>query len=417
MKISSPKLSIAFSQIGHSMSHIFMLLYPTCVLALEKEFHRSYGELLVLMTLGNVLFGIAALPAGWLGDRWSTLGMMIIFFLGLGASSILTGLMTSTGGLVVGLALIGLFASIYHPVGMSWLVKNSENKGRALGINGVFGSLGVASAALIAGILTDTVSWRAAFIAPGVVALIVGIALFFCAKRGLVVASSGDVKPFVKPPAADVKRVFIVLSFTMLLNGIIYQSVSSALPKILAEGAPDLTGGTTSGAGLLVSMVYLCAMISSFIGGHLSDRFPVKNLYIITTALQVPLYALAASLMHLPLFFAVTMATVFSTIAVPTENVLLTRYTPERWRATAFGAKFVLALGLGALGVPLVAHIRDHTGSFYAFYMLLATLAALIAIIALWMPRDRATRRAEVGIASKTMPESSQFIHEPRGTS
>jgi MFS transporter, FSR family, fosmidomycin resistance protein len=404
MKISSPTLSITFSQIGHSMSHIFMLLYPTCVLALEKEFHRSYGELLVLMTLGNVLFGVAALPAGWLGDRWSTLGMMIIFFLGLGASAIFTGFMTTTGGLVLGLALIGLFASIYHPVGMAWLVKNSANKGRALGINGVFGSLGVATAALIAGILTDTISWRAAFIAPGVLALIVGLALIYCTKRGLVVASSGDVKPFIKPPAADMKRVFIVLSFTMLLNGIIYQSVSSALPKILAEGAPNLTGGTASGAGILVSIVYFCAMIASLLGGYLSDRFPVKNLYIVTTALQVPLYALAASLMHLPLLFVITMAAVFSTIAVPTENVLLTRYTPERWRATAFGAKFVLALGLGALGVPLVAYLRDHTGGFYAFYMLLAALALLIAVIALWMPSDRAKRSVDMGLAAKAMP-------------
>ena len=269
MKNSSAKLSIAFSQIGHSMSHIFMLLYPTCVLALEKEFHKSYGELLVLMTLGNVLFGVAALPAGWLGDRWSTLGMMIIFFLGLGASAIFTGFMSTTGGLVLGLALIGLFASIYHPVGMAWLVKNSENKGRALGINGVFGSLGVASAALIAGILTDTISWRAAFIVPGVLALVVGVALIYCVKRGLVATSFADVKPFVKPPASDMKRVFIVLSFTMLLNGIIYQSVSSALPKILAEGAPNLSGGTAAGAGVLVSIVYLCAMIASLLGGYL----------------------------------------------------------------------------------------------------------------------------------------------------
>jgi MFS transporter, FSR family, fosmidomycin resistance protein len=404
MKNSSATLSIAFSQIGHSMSHIFMLLYPTVVLALEKEFHQSYGELLVLMTLGNILFGVAALPAGWLGDRWSTLGMMIIFFLGLGASAIFTGFMSSTGGLVLGLAFIGLFASIYHPVGMAWLVKNSENKGRALGINGVFGSLGVASAALIAGILTDTISWRAAFIVPGVLALIVGIALIYCTQRGLVVTSSGDAKPFVKPPAADMKRVFIVLSFTMLLNGIIYQSVSSALPKILAEGAPNLTGGTASGAGILVSIVYFSAMVASLLGGYLSDRFSVKNLYIVTTVVQVPLYALAATLMHLPLLFVITMAAVFSTIAVPTENVLLTRYTPERWRATAFGAKFVLALGLGALGVPLVAYIRDNTGGFYAFYMLLAVIALLIALIALWMPSERSKQRFDPSLAAKAMP-------------
>lgn len=404
MKNSSATLSIAFSQIGHSMSHIFMLLYPTVVLALEKEFNQSYGELLVLMTLGNVLFGVAALPAGWLGDRWSTLGMMIIFFLGLGASSVFTGFMSTTGGLVLGLACIGLFASIYHPVGMAWLVKNSENKGRALGINGVFGSLGVATAALIAGILTDTISWRAAFIVPGIVALIVGVALIYCARRGLVSASSGDVKPFVKPPGSDMKRVFIVLSFTMLLNGIIYQSVSSALPKILAEGVPDWTGGTAAGAGVLVSIVYFSAMIASLLGGYLSDRFPVKNLYIVTTVLQVPLYALAASLMHLPLLFVITMGAVFSTIAVPTENVLLTRYTPERWRATAFGAKFVLALGLGALGVPLVAYIRDSTGGFYAFYMLLAGIALLIAIIALWMPSEKSKQRFDAALAAKAMP-------------
>lgn len=404
MKNSSATLSIAFSQIGHSMSHIFMLLYPTVVLALEKEFNQSYGELLVLMTLGNVLFGVAALPAGWLGDRWSTLSMMIIFFIGLGASSIFTGLMSTTGGLVLGLAFIGLFASIYHPVGMAWLVKNSENKGRALGINGVFGSLGVATAALIAGILTDTISWRAAFIVPGIIALIVGVALIYCVRRGLVVANFADVKPFVKPPANDMKRVFIVLSFTMLLNGIIYQSVSSALPKILAEGVPDWTGGTAAGAGVLVSIVYFSAMIASLLGGYLSDRFPVKNLYIVTTVLQVPLYALAASLMHLPLLFAITMAAVFSTIAVPTENVLLTRYTPERWRATAFGAKFVLALGLGALGVPLVAYIRDSTGGFYAFYMLLAAIALLIAIIALWMPSEKSKQRFDPALAAKAMP-------------
>ena len=330
--------------------------------------------------------------------------MMIIFFFGLGASAIFTGFMTSTSGLVLGLALIGLFASIYHPVGMAWLVKNSTNKGRALGINGVFGSLGVATAALIAGILTDTISWRAAFIVPGVIALIVGVALAYCVRRGLVVASSGDVKPFVKPSSADMKRVFIVLSFTMLLNGIIYQSVSSALPKILAEGVPNWTGGTPTGAGVLVSIVYFCAMAASLLGGYLSDRYSVKNLYIVTTALQVPLYAIAASIMHLPLLFVITLAAVFSTIAVPTENVLLTRYTPERWRATAFGAKFVLALGLGALGVPLVAYIRDHTGSFYAFYMLLAGIALLIAIIALWMPSEKSKRGFDAALAAKAMP-------------
>ena len=404
MQNSSAKLSIAFSQIGHSFSHIFMLLYPTVVLALEKEFHQSYGELLVLMTLGNVLFGVAALPAGWLGDRWSTLGMMVVYFFGLGAAAIFTGFMSTKSGLVVGLALIGLFASIYHPVGMAWLVKNAENKGKALGFNGVFGSLGVASAALIAGVLTDSISWRAAFIVPGVMALVVGIGLTYCVRRGLVVESFSDVAPQIKPPASDMKRVFIVLSFTMILNGLIYQSVSSALPKILAQGVPHWSGGSTSGAGTLVSIVYLCAMGASLIGGYLSDRYSVKHVYLVSSLLQAPLYALAANIMHAPLLLTVILATMMSTIAVPTENVLLTRYTPDSWRATAFGAKFVLALGLGAMGVPLVATIRDHTGGFYAYYMLLAVIALLIVAIAMWLPAGEKHRELEQKLVAQMMP-------------
>jgi len=47
------------------------VLYPTVVLALEPVFAMPYGELLLLAVAGNVLFGAMALPAGWLGDRWS----------------------------------------------------------------------------------------------------------------------------------------------------------------------------------------------------------------------------------------------------------------------------------------------------------------------------------------------------------
>ena len=69
MTESSARLSFWFANIGHYFTHMFMLLYPTVVLALEHQFTMSYGELLSLSLPGFVLFGVAALPAGWLGDR------------------------------------------------------------------------------------------------------------------------------------------------------------------------------------------------------------------------------------------------------------------------------------------------------------------------------------------------------------
>ena len=120
---------MVFSNVGHSFSHMFTVLYATAVLYLPKVFNLPYGELLGLSSLGLVLFGVAALPAGWLGDRWSQIGMMVIYFLGIGVGAIVVGYAEGPQGLFIGLTLIGLFASIYHPVGIAWIVAWAKKQG------------------------------------------------------------------------------------------------------------------------------------------------------------------------------------------------------------------------------------------------------------------------------------------------
>ncbi len=398
MNRTSARVALAFSNVGHSFSHIMMLLYPTVVLALESEMKMDYGELLVLMTLGNVLFGVGALPAGWLGDRWSTLGMMVVFFIGMGASAVLTGLMSTPMGLMIGLALIGLFASIYHPVGMAWLVRNAVNRGRALGFNGVFGSLGLASAALIAGVLTDLIHWRAAFIVPGAISIVTGLALLACVRAGLVADSQPGIKPKPAPHRRAMVRAFVVLSVTMLCTGLVYQSMAAALPKVLAERVADFTGGTPARAGLLVSVVYFLAMATQLLGGHLADKHSMRNVYMLVYLLQIPLLLIAAYVSSLTMFLVVTTTVLLGTVAIPVENSLLSHYSPDKWRGTAFGAKFVLSLGVGALGVPLVAIIHAMTNDFYWYFILLALFAAVVVTASLLLPQDKPTGVAEPAV-------------------
>src|SRR5260370_36284532 len=99
-----------------------MLLYPTVVLALEGHFgDLTYGELLSLSIPGYVLFGAAALPAGWLGDRWSAEHMMVLYFVGTGAAAMLTGPADGPPGPAPGPSPLGLFCSVFHPVRLSSL--------------------------------------------------------------------------------------------------------------------------------------------------------------------------------------------------------------------------------------------------------------------------------------------------------
>jgi MFS family permease len=385
----SASLAQGFSNIGHAYAHILTILYPTVVLALEPLWNMSYGELIALMLLGQILFGVAALPAGWLGDRWSSLGMMVAFFVGTGAAAVLTGLARDPLELGIGLSLIGLFGSIYHPVGMAWLVRTAVNRGRALGANGMYGALGLAVAPLLAGVLTDLISWRAAFIIPGASCVAVGIALFIVWRLGYVEETHVDLKPLPEPEKGDVVRAFFVLSLTMTCVGLIGQAFSVMLPKLFAERLPDVAGGTT-GAGTLVMVVYLFAALAQLVGGRLADRFAMRNVYIVMFVLQAPVLFLAAALSGLPLI-GMSIAMVFINVAaLPSENGLLARYTPGNWRATAYGAKFVLALGVSAAAIPLTGFIYDTTGGFFWLFILLGALATIVFAAALLLPNDRA---------------------------
>ncbi|MBO0739319.1 MAG: MFS transporter, partial [Alphaproteobacteria bacterium] len=279
MNPRSATLSLGFASAGHFFAHLLMLLYPTVVLVFEGRWGMPYGDLLSLSLGGFVLFGLGALPAGWLGDRWSTEAMMIVFFVGTGGAAVATGLTDGPLPLALGLAAIGLFGSIYHPVGTAWLVRNARNRGRALGVNGIAGSIGLATAAFVAGALTQMIGWRAAFIIPGTLCVATGMALLCCMRGGRVVSAEVDRRPEPAASRSDVARTFIVLSLTMLADGTIAQAIPVALPKAFAAGLTGLTHGGTLDAGGFVTFVFLFAATAQLAGGWLADRFAMKAVY------------------------------------------------------------------------------------------------------------------------------------------
>jgi MFS family permease len=407
----SARLALGFSSLGHTFSHLVMMLWPTVVLALEKDWGRGYAELLPLAVVGQVLFGAGALPAGWLGDRWSATGMMVVFFVGTGLATIATGFAQSPWQLAAGLALTGLLGSIYHPVGMAWLVRNAVNRGKALGVNGVFGSIGVGAAALVAGGLCDLFGWRAAFFVPGALCALTGLALWWFMRAGFVEAPQTDLKPQPEAERTDVVRAFWVLSVTMVAAGLISQAATVALPKLF-EAQIGVLGGiageSTTRVGALVAVVYCFTALAQMVGGHLADRFPMKHVYVLSYLLQIPFLALVVVLAGLPLIAAVTLAMTLQVAATPVENGLLARYTPGRWRATAYGAKFVLTITVSALAFPLVAAIYARAGDVNLLFAVLAGLAGLVFGVALLLPSDRdsaaATGTASGAIGSRPAP-------------
>ena len=393
MKAHSARLALLFSCLGHAYMHLFTAFYFVIALSLEADWGVPNHELVKLWALGSLLVGVAALPAGWLGDRWSASGMMAVFFIGLGLSGIACGLVSSTTALMLGLSAIGLFSAIYHPVGIAWLVKSARTRGMALAVNGIFGSLGVASAGLVAGVLIDAVSWRAAFIVPGVVCLLTGIALVLALRFGWLRETEADRTSELPPTRSDMVRVYAVLLMTMAVMGLMFHATQASLPKVFDLRLRDLAGQGALGIGALVALVFAAGGMMQLAGGWLADRFPLKPIYLSAFVLQVPVMALIATTGSTPLIALSVLTVVLSSAALPAENMLLARYTPTRHRSLAFGIKYVLAFSIANPAILLSSWVEGRSGEFTQLYYILAVIAAAAAVAALFLPSGRPVGR------------------------
>jgi len=381
--------AIVFSNVGHSFSHLFTVLYATAVLYLPKVFDLPYGELLGLSSLGLVLFGLAALPAGWLGDRWSQIGMMAIFFVGVGVGSIVVGLAEEPDGLFLGLTLIGLFASIYHPVGIAWVVAWANKQGMTLGINGVFGNAGSAVAPVFVGLMIDYATWRAAFIVPGVLSVFVGLGLVIVWRAGWIQDVTKDRTTVGAPDASAFVRVFIVLTVTMACTGFVYTGLTNTMPKLMEMGLSAALASSYTEIGIFVGTISGLASFSSIVGGWMADRYSARLIYIVFWALQIPILFFVVSLSDVPLLVGILLILSFMLAFAAAENMLVAQYTPFRWRALAYGAKFVLALGVGGLTVHLAGWLFDRNGDFGVLFTMFGAAAILAVAAAFMLPGGR----------------------------
>jgi MFS family permease len=388
--------TLLYLNVAHFLDHYFLLIFPTAVLVIYPAWGMSYGEALALMTPSLVVFALATPLAGWLGDRHGEIPMMILFFIGIGLSSIATGLATGPISLAVGLTAIGLFAAIYHPVGTAFVVRLAKRTGAALGVNGVFGNMGVAAAAGITGLIAASLGWRAAFILPGAMTVAIGIAFALQAKPAPEAEYGSGDRPLTEASRRDQVRILVVVAIAALFGGMAFHGVTIALPKLFQERLADTVG--IAEIGLYATIVFGIAAFAQIPIGLLLDRLGAKPIMITLTALQVILLAVIAQLhgMIAVIVAIPLMLVVFGEIPVGTW--LVGRYVPPSWRSRAYSIQFLLALGVSSAVVPMIAILHGYTGSQTALFLALSGCMAVvflsaIALLPAWrsaVPRPQA---------------------------
>lgn len=318
--------------------------------------------------------------------------MMGVFFIGIGACSVLTALAQTP--IQIGLALfaMGVFAAIYHPVGIPLVIEEAKGgrTGMPIAVNGVYGNLGVASAALITGFMIDNAGWRAAFIWPGLFSIGLGLAYIWlmsrmreaevpatAAKKG-----SGDVRAY---RGVSLVRIFSIIILTTALGGIVFQSTTFALPKIFDERLAGLALSATL-VGWYAFLVFALAAMAQLVVGYLLDRYSARNVFIGVAAFQALFFAIMPGLND---WLALTVSVAFMLAVfgqIPINDVLVGRLTASEWRSRVFACRYIVTFSALAAAIPMIAWVHANWG-FAKLFMLLSAVALVILLAVLMLPR------------------------------
>ena len=392
--MNNPTRVISFVNAAHFIDHYSMLIFAAAVIVMGPALGMAYSELLPYATPGFVAFGAGSLLTGWLGDRWSRRHMMVIFFIGIGASMIAVGFVNTPFQLGAALLSIGLFASIYHPVGTAMIVSYAETLGREMGINGVWGNLGVASSALVTGIVGQYLGWRWAFILPGAITTLLGVCF--------AVMVSHEDRSNVRQAAAqarvakeDMWRVIVALLIVVIAISTTFNAVTVALPKLFAE---RLNGLTQSPAllGVIAAGVYVFGAMTQYTIGKLLDRYSLKAVSLPLSFVLAPFLYVAAELSNLPLIIAAIGIVMGAFGQVTVNDAMVGKYTSEEWRSRAYAVRYFVGFTAAGVSVGLVAWLYQQ-GGFVTMLHAFGGLCLLTVAAALILPVEIRTPAAQSG--------------------
>ncbi|WP_425405080.1 MFS transporter [Hwanghaeella sp.] len=411
------RLYFLLLNIGHFMDHLFTLIFATvAALALYREWGIAYAELLAYATPGFFAFGLFSLPAGWLADKWSRDGMMCVFFAGIGLASIATGFAETPLQIGTGLFVIGMFAAIYHPVGLAIVTTKWRNTGMRIATNGVWGNLGVAAAALITGFLIDQTGWRMAFILPGLFSIAMGGAYLALRWGAIGVEHRADKSSPQNTPAvsADYKRLLLRVSaivfLTTAVSSIIFQSTTFALPKIFEERLQGLAGTLAdwaNGGGLIDNgligsgdiatmigsmafVVFAVASIAQLVVGALLDRFGPRRVFMTVAVIQLFFFAAMPGLTDGPALLVAFGFMLGAFGQIPINDYMIGKTASGPFRARIYGVRYVVSFSVLAATLPLIGFVY-HNWGFDTLFRILAVAAVIILAAVALLPRKLPT--------------------------
>lgn len=395
---STDRVVLSVTCYGHFLCHFNMLVFPAILLPLSALLQMSMADTLNLAFFMYLLMGLSAPFWGYLADKIGAMPLLALFYVGAGCSGLMAAFfIDSPVALKLALAAIGLFSGIYHPAGLGWIACCVSKTSTGMAYNGMFGNLGLALGPVLAGLVNY-------FFGPA--AVYVGLSLLNFFGLFLLMRARGATRQVAHVGRKESNGTswsgFAILLVAMMLGGIVYRGATVTLPalfQVRGVGVFDWLSGflhfnlsANVVATGITSFLYLVGMLGQYFGGRAGERFDLRWSYFIFHLLTIPAALIMGLLVDVPLIVLATYHSFFLLGMQPIENTLVARLTPPEMHSSAYGMKFVLTFGVGAIAVQIVRYVEQVSGIDFVFPALGLISILLVSIIGLLIYKVPAQR-------------------------
>ncbi len=384
MKLSSPTSLLL--NLGHAMDHWVLAIFLYTVSVIAGVWGADWKELTPYAFGASFMFGAGSIVSGRLGDHWGRRAMMVVFFLGLGVSSLVIALCQNKWQIGAALTVMGAFASIYHPVGIPMIVQGAERPGFVIGVNGLVGNLGIAVGSSLSVLLAMRYGWQMAYVVPGVICLIAGVLFALVVPKEQEAPAKRKSKVLDLPPNV-MARVFFIMTCAAVSGSIVFNFTTNGNGEMLKSRIAELAANPWL-LSMALLVIFSFASLTQLVVGALIDRYPLKNIYLPILLCQVPLFVLASQVDGWALLIVTTLFMVFVFGAIPFTDAMIVKYIDDRMRSRVTGMRLAIGFGVSSMVTAGIGPSVKEAG-FPTLLMMLAGVASVTMIAIACLPSER----------------------------
>lgn len=374
---------------AHALVHIFELALPSVEQMIGDEYTVGRDRTGMLGTAFRLPFGLGAMLAGWLADRYGSKRLLIIYLIGCVGTSLIAFWTTSFALLFACMFAMGCFASIYHPAGLAMISRatTAANRPAALGWHGIVGSIGIAGAPLLAALAfsSESITWRGYYLVLCVPAVLLAVLMAF-SLRDNHAPSTDDSKAQSATPSEEDSAdwaAFGLLVTGGALMGFVYASFMHFLPRYLnSTNIRPESMSEESFRNLLAGIVLFFGTAGQAIAGKIARPGQLERMLLIVVLGNIP-FLVGMAFAEGPWRLAVCCGlALVHFMNQPLYNSLIAQFVPKARRSTGYGFSNMMCFGIGAFGPMCVGFISTDRWA----YLVLAVVAAIAAAVSfmLW---------------------------------